>query len=381
MERNGGAIPCDQEGWFTRERLLTLILGFATLLGVYVCYLIAKPFIAPIAFAVALSVATHRPFLWLRRRFSSTRVAAAVAVAAVALLIVVPVGALAAYLVQQAAENLADLTQGDPLSNWRGAVERVPPLAGLLSWLESRFDLQSQFGRIGNAMAGNAADLLRGSVQVLTQLAIMLFVLFFLYRDEDKARRMLWQLVPLSREEADRMFARLGNTIHATVNGSLTVAAIQAVLAGSMYWALGVGAPALWGAATFIAALVPVFGTVLVWGPIALYLALTGSVIKALVLVGWGVLAVGTIDNLLYPFLVGGRLRLHTVPTFFSIIGGLSLFGPSGLILGPLALAITIALLDVWWERTAFGQAAEEAVSQTAETPQAPGATVGVTKT
>ena len=93
-------------------------------------------------------------------------------------------------------------------------------------------------------------------------------------------------------------------------------------------------------------------------------------------LVGWGALAVGTIDNLLYPFLVGGRLRLHTVPTFFSIMGGLNLFGPSGLILGPLALAITMALLDVWWERTAYGQAAEEGVSQAAETPRTTGATM-----
>ena len=269
MERSGAAAAGDQEGWFTRERVLALILGLATLLGLYVCYLIAKPFIAPIAFALALCVATHRPFLWLRRRFSRKNLAAAVAVVAVALLIVVPVGLLAAYLVQQAAENLTELAQGDPLANWRSAVERQPHLARLLYWIESRFDLPSQVGRIGNAIAGSAANLLRGSLQVLTQLAITLFVLFFLYRDEDQARRWLWSLVPLSREEADRLFARVGNTIYATVNGSLTVAAVQAVLAGAMYWALGVAAPALWGATTFIAALVPVFGTFLVWAPIA----------------------------------------------------------------------------------------------------------------
>jgi predicted PurR-regulated permease PerM len=131
-----------------------------------------------------------------------------------------------------------------------------------------------------------------------------------------------------------------------------------------MYWILGVPAPALWAAATFICALVPVFGTFLVWAPIALYLAFTGSIGKALVLVGWGMLAVGTIDNILYPYLVGDRLRLHTVPTFFAILGGITLFGPAGLILGPLALAITIALIDVWWERTTEGRAAEEAVAE-----------------
>lgn len=368
----------EPEGLFTRERLLTFVLGLSTLLGLYVCYLIAKPFIAPIAFALALAVATHGPYRWLRARFpNKPALAAALAVAGVALLIIVPVGLLGAYLVQQAAESLGELTKGDILANSRQAIaNRAPQLAGLIAWVEARFDLQSQFGRIGSAVAGNAAEILKGSLQVVTQLGIMLFVLFFLYRDENQARRRLLSLMPLSREEAERLFHRVADTIQATVNGSLTVAAIQAVLAGTMYWALGVAAPALWGAATFIAALVPVFGTVLVWGPIALYLLLTGSVVKALVLIGWGVLAVGTIDNLLYPFLVGDRLRLHTVPTFFAIIGGLNLFGPSGLILGPLALAITIALLDVWWERTAAGQAAEEAVSQTAETSRPPGATV-----
>ena len=373
MGFNGGVR--DQEGWFTRERVLTLILGLATLLGLYVCYLIVKPFIAPIAFALALCVATNGAFRWFGRRIKKKNLAAALAVAAVALLIVVPLGLLGTYVVQQAADGVEQLRQSG-VSNWRGAVERQPQLAELLHWLEARLDLENQLSRIGNAITGNADDLLRGSVQALTQLVITLFVLFFLYRDEDQARRMLWALVPLSRQEADRLFARVGNTIHATVNGALTVSLVQAVLATSMYWALGVPAPALWGAATFIAALVPVFGTFLVWAPIAAYLALTGSVVKALVLAGWGMLAVGTIDNLLYPFLVGTRMRLHTVPTFFAIIGGISLFGVAGLILGPLALAITMGLLDVWWERTAFGQAAEEAVSETAETPQPPGAIV-----
>ncbi len=373
METNGGARAREQqEGWFTRERVLTFILGLATLLGLYVCYLIVRPFIAPIAFALALCVATNGPFSWLRRRIRNPNLAAAGGVVCVALLIIVPLGALVAYLLQQATEGIQQFEQ---VLNWRAAVERSPRLAELLHWVEARLNLQDQIGRLASAIAGNAANFLRGSVQVITQLVIMLFVLFFLYRDEEQARRMLWSLVPLSREEANRLFARVGNTIHATVNGSLTVALVQALLAGAMYWALGVPVPALWGAATFIAALVPVFGTVLIWGPVALYLALGVSVIKALVLVGWGMLAVGTIDNFLYPFLVGTRMRLHTAPIFFAIIGGINLFGVAGLILGPLALAITMGLLDVWWERTAFGQAAEEAVSGTAEAPRPPSLT------
>jgi predicted PurR-regulated permease PerM len=127
-----------------------------------------------------------------------------------------------------------------------------------------------------------------------------------------------------------------------------------------MYTVLGVPGAALWSAATFIAALVPVFGTVLVWGPITLYLLLMGSWTKAVILASWGIVAVGTIDNLLYPFLVGDKLRIHTVPTFFSILGGIGLFGVAGLILGPLVLAVTLGLLEVWKDRTSEGQSADE---------------------
>jgi predicted PurR-regulated permease PerM len=206
-----------------------------------------------------------------------------------------------------------------------------------------------------------------GSIGLITQLGITLFVLFFLYRDCGAALEAARQLLPLSREEADRLFDRVASTITATVNGSLTVAAVQATLAGAVYAILGVPAAVLWGFFTFLAALIPVAGSPLVWVPITIYLALTGSVAKAAFLAAWGLLVVGSIDNLLYPWLVGDKLRMHTVPTFFSVIGGIALFGPVGLILGPLVLALAIAFLDVWWHRTEHGHAAEDAV---AEEPQ-----------
>jgi predicted PurR-regulated permease PerM len=100
---------------------------------------------------------------------------------------------------------------------------------------------------------------------------------------------------------------------------------------------------------------------------------LTGSVVKAIFLIAWGALVVGSVDNVLYPYLVGDRLRLHTVPTFFSVLGGLSLFGPAGIILGPMALAVAIALIDVWWHRTEHGHAAERAISKKPEQGDRPG--------
>jgi len=219
--------------------------------------------------------------------------------------------------------------------------------------MESNFDVRGGLSQLGQTVTQHAGQFLAGTLSLITQVVIMLFVLFFVYRDREQALSALRKLVPLSNRENQRMFARVAETIRATVNGSITVAFLQALLAGIMYAALQVPAPVLWASATFIVALIPVGGTFLVWGPISLYLLATGAWVKACILGGWGLLAVGTIDNLLYPALVGSRLRVHTVLTFFSILGGIALFGPAGLILGPVALAVTMGLLEIWSCRTA----------------------------
>jgi len=337
---------------FSRERLLLFALVLATLLALYVCYLIVLPFVPAIAIAIAAAVATHRFQLWLRGRFQSRAAAAGVGVALVAMLIVIPLSLLITYVVREIITGVHTLQAGGGLSEWRSVVHLPAFIDRAFDWAQANLDLQAQLTNIGQGLAGQAGNLLAGSINLVTQLVIMLFVLFFLYRDREQALHALRHMVPLSDIEAARMGERIQNTILATVNGSLTVAFAQALLAGTMYTILGIPASAIWGCATFIVALVPMFGTVLVWGPIAIFLLLSGSWIKAVILVAWGALAVGLVDNLLYPYLVGNQLRLHTIPTFFAILGGIQLFGPAGLILGPVALAVTLGLLEVWSERT-----------------------------
>jgi predicted PurR-regulated permease PerM len=131
-----------------------------------------------------------------------------------------------------------------------------------------------------------------------------------------------------------------------------------------MFWWLGLPAPLLWGAIMALLAIVPVLGAFVVWVPAALYLALSGNWGKALILTAWGGIVIALIDNLLYPVLVGKRLRLHTLPVFIAIVGGIVLFGGAGLILGPVTLALTVALVEVWRRRTAGGRAAEAGVNR-----------------
>ena len=360
----------ESNGVFTREHILTFALAVVTSISLYLCFLLVAPFITSLAFALALRVATRRPFGWIRHKVGNITAASAIAVVCVALLIIGPLSGILTYLVQTAIQNVQSMQSETAMQDLRARIESTPYVGPVVQLAEERLQLGEQLSSLGKTLAGKAGQVLSGSLGVLTQLVITLFVLFFLYRDGDSAVRATRRLLPLGREEADRMFTRVSETIEATVNGTITVSTIQALLAGTMYAILGVPLAVIWGAATFFAAFVPVFGTALVWVPVTLYLLIAVSWVKALILLAFASLAVGSIDNVLYPFLVGGKLRMHTVPTFFAVLGGVTVFGVAGIILGPLVMAITIGLLDVWWRRTQQGQPAEESIA--AKPPEVP---------
>jgi predicted PurR-regulated permease PerM len=199
-------------------------------------------------------------------------------------------------------------------------------------------------------------------VWAVAELLITFFALFYCFRDRRQALQNLRSLVPLSEGETEAVFTRVIDTLHATIYGTLLVGLVQGVMGGLMFWALGLPAALLWGVVMAILGIIPVLGTFIVWAPAALLLALEGGWGRALILVAWGGLVVSLVDNLLYPILVGQRLRLHTLPVFVAIVGGVALFGSAGIVLGPVTLATTVALIEVWRRRTAGGRTAETGV-------------------
>ncbi|TIX70457.1 MAG: AI-2E family transporter, partial [Mesorhizobium sp.] len=156
---------------------------------------------------------------------------------------------------------------------------------------------------------------------------------------------------PLRAPETAYMLSRLAETVHAILIGTVFVAAVQGTLGGLMFWWLGLPTPVFWGLVMGLLAIVPVLGAFVIWVPAAIYLALEGSWASAAILTIWGGGVVAGIDNLLYPMLVGSRLRLHTVMAFIGAVGGILLFGASGLVLGPAVIAVTISLIDILKKR------------------------------
>jgi predicted PurR-regulated permease PerM len=326
----------------------TLVLIAATALGIYLCYRLALPFLPALAWALALAV-LFTPFQrWLETRLKWVSLAALASVFTIGLVVVVPATFVGQRLVMQAAHGAQILEKKVTSGEWRQFLADHPRLSSVVDSVDRQVDFPGTVKVFTNWLTTVAGSIVKGSVDQLFDFALTFYLLFFFLRDRRSAIQSLRALVPVSDAEMDHLLRRVGDTIFATVYGTLVVAGVQGLLGGLMFWWLGLGAPLLWGVVMALLSVVPVLGAFVIWIPLAGFLALEGSWGKALILALWGLLVVGTIDNLLHPFLVGNRLKLHTVLAFMSLVGGLIVFGPAGLILGPVTLTVTLVLLEGW---------------------------------
>ncbi len=337
--------------WGSPSHLKALVLIAATGAGLYLCYRLALPFLPALAWALALAVLFTPFHRWLESKLESPSLAAAVSVLLVSLMVAVPATFVAQRLIMESARGAEIINTKVESGEWRRALEAQPRLAPLADWIEQKVDLPGTVKALATWLTTTAGSIVKGSVVEVIGFCLTFYLLFYFLRDRQAALQSLRSLSPLSHAEMTRLFGRVTDTVYATVYGTLTVSAVQGLLGGLMFWWLGLPAPLFWGVVMALLAAVPVVGAFVVWIPAALFLALEGSWGKALILTAWGGLVVGTIDNLLRPILVGKRLKLHTILAFISVVGGLILFGPSGLILGPVALTVTTELLEIWRHR------------------------------
>lgn len=331
------------------------MLMAVTSLGIYFCYMMAAPFLPALAWALALAVLFTPCQRWLESRFTHPSAAALVTVVVIGVMVVVPAAFVGQRLVVQAAQGAALVAQNVESGEWRHALEARPQLAALAARIDQQLDLPGTVKALSSWLSLFAGSVVKSSVYQVLGFCLTFYLLFFFLRDRRAALRSLRFLSPLSGAEMDQLFGRVRDTVYATIYGTLAVSVLQGVLGGLMFYWLGLPAPFLWGIVMALLAVVPMLGAFVVWIPAAVFLAVEGSWEKSLVLILWGGMVVGTIDNLLRPILVGKRLKLHTVLAFISLVGGLTVFGAAGLILGPIILTITTVLLEIWRHRTAVG--------------------------
>lgn len=346
--------------WGSPSHVQALLLIGATAAGLYLCYRLVLPFLAALAWALALAAMFMPLHRWLESKLRAPSLAAAISVLGVGLVVAVPASFLGQRLIMESARGAETLRVKVESGEWRRVLEGQPRIARLADWIDQQVDLPGTVRTLATGLTSAAGAILKGSVIQVIGFFLTLYLLFYFLRDRRAALQSLRGLSPLSEAEMNRLFGRVEDTLFATVYGTLAVSVVQGLLGGLMFWWLGLPAPLLWGLMMALLAVVPVLGAFVVWVPAAAFLALEGSWGKALLLTVWGVVVVGGIDNLLLPILVGKRLKLHTILAFLSVVGGLMLFGASGLILGPVVLTITAVLLEIWRNRAMARPLAEE---------------------
>ncbi len=312
--------------------------------------LVAAPFLAALTWALVLAVVFVAPHRFLER-FLPPSIAAGASMLIVGLLVVGPLLLMIERIVSEAAAGVAYVQKAAQEGDWQTILIAHPWLASLQHWIEVRVDLQAIFSQLGAFLTNLAANLLRTSTgQVVTTLLAFYFLFFFL-RDRAVAIQTLARLSPFSNLETGKIIVRVRDTIHAIIFGTLAIAALQGFLGGFMFWALGLNSPVLWGLIMGVLSIVPVLGSFVIWIPATIYLLIEGRWIAALILGLWGGVVIASVDNLVRPLLIGDSMRLHTVPAFIAMLGGLQLFGASGIVLGPIVMALTPLLLEFWRRR------------------------------
>lgn len=329
----------------------SILLALAIVVGCLLCFLMALPFVGASTAALTLAVIFAPMQAMLERRLRYRGVAAMVSLVVIIVVVAVPASFVIERLVVEAAANARVIQFRVASGELQQFMDQHPRLAPIGKWIADQVDIPSLVSGMATWLSNLGASFVRGSLVQVAVIGLTFYLLFYFLRDRKEARALLIDLLPLTPAELDRVFGRVIDTVRAIVYGTMAVALVQGALGGMMFWLLGIPAALLWGLVMTILSIIPVLGSFVVWIPASVLLAADGRWVHAIVLALWGSVVISNIDNILRPMLVGNRLRLHTVPAFMSMVGGLLVFGMSGFILGPLAVTVTVTLIDIWRER------------------------------
>jgi predicted PurR-regulated permease PerM len=329
-----------------------MVLIGLTAAVLYVCYLLLRPFTTPILFGCVIGIVFYPLHACVKKLFHSASGSAAVSTFLALILTIVPLAFLLVAIGNELNDLYHDLAAksggaGGMLTQFLRAIDK------LVAWVSKVFPVPAVDvnAMLTARLEAASAALLRAGASIATNLfsfisrsAIALVVVFFAFRDGERAVSEIISALPFDQKRAFELRTRIGSAITTNVGGVI-VGALQGSLAGLSFWALGMNSPVLWGVVTGVFSLVPIFGSAIVWVPASIVLLLTGHFVKAAILLGLGAGLIGTIDNIVRPLIIHKGLRLHPIFVFFSLLGGVQLFGVVGLFVGPVVFSVAAALV------------------------------------
>jgi predicted PurR-regulated permease PerM len=328
--------------------VITLVLG-------YLGFKVMKPFLTPIAWASVLSLLFYPMYMYLVKPLRWKSLAAFVTLVVILIVILGPFSYLSFLLARELTE-VAAIIKGGELQKLAAVLDE-PRFA----WLTERIKLIYNIGDtdmerlLVEALSNLGQKLMEkvtaGAKDILAALLNFIFMslaIFFLLRDGPGFVVKLRNYLPFPEPQRDRLEKQVKDMVVSTIFGGVVVALVQGLMGGTAFYYLGVPSPVIWGTAIAILSFVPMLGTFSIWGPIVVYLFLKGAIAKGFILLLIGAFGISLVDNILKPLIIGGRTKMPTLLIFFSVIGGIKLFGLIGLIMGPLSVALFISVLGIF---------------------------------
>lgn len=346
-----------------RERFaVVLFYGIVLLVG-YLAFQVILPFLVPLVwsaiFAMVLTPFNRR----LASRIGKTWAAVTTTIATF-LMIVVPAIIVGTLLVHEVSSQIqsadaASMAMSSPARLQEGWELLRTQMPYLHLPADPTANVQEVIRSVATFAAGRAASILTDIASFVLQLFIMLFGLFYFLRDSKPMVNLIREMLPFEAERRDRIVDETYDLVVATVGATFAVAMAQGVLTGLSLGLLGFSAPVFWGVIASFTSLLPVVGSGLIWGPAAIWLFLSGDIVRGVILVVVGVGVVGTIDNVLRQVLLTGRTTMHGLLVFISLLGGVAAFGFIGLVVGPVVMAAMATLLEAVLKQKPMGKTAK----------------------
>jgi predicted PurR-regulated permease PerM len=346
--------PVPSSNATTSDRLTTVLSYGVLLLLIYLVFRIYEPFLAPLGWAAILVIFFYPMHGRLARKLSASR-AAVFSTLAVTILLIVPAILVTTLFVRQA----LSVSRGVQYSivgehaptvarKWAWVAQHVPgldPNANVAAMVEQGVQKEAGY------LAERLGTILRNIAAFIFDLFVMVFAMFYFFRDGDQIIRGVRSILPFDAEHRDAMMKQSSDLISASVMTSLIIAAIQGILGGLGFAIVKLPTPLFWGVAMAFFSLVPVVGSGLIFVPASLWLGFTGHWGRAILLLAICAGVSTIVDNVLRPLLLGGRTELSALVIFISVVGGVGLFGMLGLVLGPILVATAASVLTVYMER------------------------------
>lgn len=269
------------------------------------------------------------------------------------LIVILPVLAIGAAFIQEGISFYDKIEKGE--INPAGFIDSIRQAFPVVTEFLSRFGIQTDGLReklssgaveASRLLAKEALSIGQNTFGFILSLCLMLYLTFFLLREGHHLVELMVKALPLGDQRERLLFSKFAEVTRATVKGNLVVAVVQGALGGIIFWLLGLPAPILWGVVMAFLSMLPAVGAALVWLPVSLYWYATGDWVIATILVAYGALVIGLADNILRPLLVGRDTKLPDYLVLFSTLGGITLMGVNGFVLGPMVAALFL----VFWQ-------------------------------